>query len=276
MKQTELLRLAVCISQGKYKEAQAICRSMPKQEKRGTWGYYGIKFADWLDNTDNKPNCTIFQKGNSKLPFYAFSAFPIVTCIGMGACGDWCYSLKAWRYPTAYFRQAYNTVMIREQSRHIAEAWHKLPKGATVRLYVDGDIDSTRTLAFWMELLRARPDVKAYGYSKSWPLFLAYAKANNFPANYKLNLSGGSRYNGEYLQAMQRLDCVRGEFVAFKVPTKQKENATRYRREVAHAAKDAGHGKVFVCPGKCGECARGKHACGSDKFDGVTVAIGIH
>ena len=244
------------------------------QDRGGDWQRYANKFLEFLE--DGKPRFTVFMEGNSKLPFYAFSALPIITCPGFGECAAWCYSFKAWRYPAAFFRQLQNTVLILQGQDILKSEFDKLPKGIVLRLYVDGDIDSTRTLAFWMELLRARPDVKAYGYSKSWPLFLAYAKANNFPANYKLNLSGGSRYNGEYLQAMQRLDCVRGEFVAFKVPTKQKENATRYRREVAHAAKDAGHGKVFVCPGKCGECARGKHACGSDKFDGVTVAIGIH
>ena len=76
---------------------------------------------------------------------------------------------------------------------------------------------------------------------------------------------------------MKKLDCVRGEFVAFKVATKQKKNAKQYAREVKQAAKQAGHEKVFVCPGQCGECVRGGvHACGSDKFNGVSVAIGIH
>ena len=274
MKQTELLRLAVCISQGKYKKAQAICRSMPKQEKRGTWGYYGIKFADWLDNTDNKPNCTIFQKGNSKLPFYAFSAFPIVTCIGMGACGDWCYSLKAWRYPTAYFRQAYNTVMIREQSRHIAEAWHKLPNGVTVRLYVDGDIDSMATLRYWFGLLAERPDLSTYGYSKSFALFTAYK--GEWPTNYKLNLSSGSKY--PVTDALRALPIVRGEFRAVSIPKRLagKYGDKEYKRAVIDSAKAEGI-KGFVCPGKCGTCTpKHGHACGSDRFAELPILIGIH
>jgi hypothetical protein len=34
---------------------------------------------------------------------------------------------------------------------------------------------------------------------------------------------------------------------------------------------------VFVCAGKCGDCLPdGTHACGSDRFRGVTIAIGVH
>ena len=243
-------------------------------ERGGDWKRYGDKFLLFLDS--GKPQFTIYAEGNSKLPFYAFSALPVITCPGFGECGEWCYSFTAWRYPAAFFRQLQNTWLIIHDRQTLANAFHALPHGIVFRLYVDGDIDSTQTLTFWMDLLRQRADIKAYGYSKSWPLFLSYAKQNEFPANYRLNLSGGSRYGAEYLQAMQDLDCTRGEFVAFNVATKQKKNPAQYKREVMRAAKDAGHEKVFVCPGKCGECARGKHACGSNKFDGVTVAIGIH
>ena len=243
-------------------------------DRGGDWQKYGEKLLRFLD--DGKPRFTIYAKGNSKLPFYAFSALPIITCPGFGECGQWCYSFTAWRYPAAFFRQLQNTWLILHDRETLAREFHALPHGVVFRLYVDGDIDSTQTLSFWMELLRQRADIKAYGYSKSWPLFLSYAKQNKFPPNYKLNLSGGSRYGEEYLRAMKQLDCVRGEFVAFNVATKQKKNPAQYRREVSRAAKDAGHARVFVCPGKCGECARGKHACGSQKFDGVPVAIGIH
>jgi hypothetical protein len=243
-------------------------------ERGGDWKRYGDKFVAFLDTGDTQ--FTVYMKGNSKLPFYAFSALPIITCPGVGACGDWCYSFKAWRYPAAYFRQLQNTVLILHQRETLARQFAKLPAGVVFRLYVDGDIDSLRTLGFWMELLRTRPDVAAYGYSKSWPLFLSYAASNKFPPNYKLNLSGGGRYGEDYKRAMLALDCVRGEFVAFKVATRQKANPTQYRRDVAQAAKAAGHERVFVCPGKCGECANGAHACGSAKFAGVAVAIGIH
>tara|TARA_R110002020_G_scaffold330688_2_gene546313 strand:+ start:699 stop:1571 length:873 start_codon:yes stop_codon:yes gene_type:complete len=258
------------------------------EDRGGDWQRYGARFLEFLD--DGTPRFTVYKEGNSKLPFYAFSALPIITCPGFGDCGKWCYSFTAWRYPAAYFRQLQNTFLIINAPEILADEFRALPRDIDFRLYVDGDIDSAKTLGFWMELFRDRPDVRAYGYSKSWPLFLAYAKTNQFPPNYKLNLSGGSRYGEDYLRAMQQLDCVRGEFVGFDVetafpsqkllaksPREYKAQLGQYKREVMSAAIDAGHEKVFVCPGKCGECVRGGiHACGSSKFDGVTVAIGIH
>jgi len=49
-------------------------------------------------------------KGNKKLPFFAYSELPMATCPGAGACSNWCYSFKAWRYPAAFGRQFLNTL----------------------------------------------------------------------------------------------------------------------------------------------------------------------
>lgn len=49
-------------------------------------------------------------KGNSKLPFAAYSEFPLATCIGAGACWQYCYSFKALRYPAAFRRLFLNTL----------------------------------------------------------------------------------------------------------------------------------------------------------------------
>lgn len=61
--------------------------------------------------------------GNQKLPFVSYSELPMATCPGAGACGvykkdqqsgapasGWCYSFKAWRYPSAFLRQFLNTL----------------------------------------------------------------------------------------------------------------------------------------------------------------------
>ena len=272
--QKQLLKIAkLATNQNTKPLRQALIELM--SERGGDWEKYGHKMLAFLE--DGVPRFTVFAKGNSKLPFYAFSALPIITCPGFGDCGSWCYSFKAWRYPAAFFRQLQNTILILRGQKTLAALFQALPKIFDFRLYVDGDFDSLATMRFWFNQLELRPDIRAYGYSKSWPLFLSYNASEIFPKNYKLNLSGGSRYNGEYLAKMKQLDCVRGEFVAFKVSTKQKKNAKKYAREVKQAAKQAGHKKIFVCPGKCGDCVRGGgHACGNEKFNGVSVAIGIH
>jgi len=272
--QSEQKTLAHLIGSGEYAKAQAICRSLPGTDQ-GTWGYYGERFADWLDDQDQSPGCTIFQKGNAKLPFYAFSAFPIVTCqIGMGLCENWCYSLKAWRYPTAFFRQAYNTVLIKEQSKHLANAWLRLPADVTVRLYVDGDIDSMSTLKFWFNLLAIRSDLNAYGYSKSFALFTSYK--GEWPNNYKLNLSSGSKH--PVTDKLRALPIVRGEFRAVHVHKHLagKYSNPEYKRAVRDSARSEGIEKGFVCPGKCGPCTKKGHACGLDTFKDVNILIGIH
>ena len=48
------------------------------------------------------PRFTVFARGNSKLPFLAWSSLPgRGFCHGAGACLDFCYSFKAHRYPAA-------------------------------------------------------------------------------------------------------------------------------------------------------------------------------
>lgn len=256
-----------------------------------SWAYHAKRLADWLgdDMADAAP-FTIFARGNSKLPFYAFSALPLVSCPGMGACSKFCYSLRAWRYPAAFFRQLQNLLLIKQapddkrfnQTNLIADAFRKLPTAATLRLYVDGDIDSGDTLAFWFNLLRERGDVQAYGYSKSWHVFLKFHADNgpaSFPTNYRLNLSSGSRYGADIAERMQALPCVRGEFVAVPSTVKQAKDGSNWREYAASVRASAlttGHGRVFVCPGKCGTCTAAGHACGLGSFNGVKIAIGIH
>lgn len=268
------MRLATLASNGERDKLRAAVLRLGR-ERGGDWQRYGKKLAAFLK--DGVPRFTVFREGNSKLPFFQFSALPILTCPGFGDCGKYCYSFKGWRYPAALYRQIQNTILVKFQRATLAAYFAQLPQGVVVRLYVDGDIDSMGTLRFWFQMLEARPDLKAYGYSKSWPLFLSYAaKGGTFPANYRLNISGGSRFGGEMLEKVKALPCVRGEFLAFPVATREKADRAQYRRELKQAAKAAGLARHFVCPGKCGECANGAHACGSDKFKGVPVVIGIH
>ena len=254
---------------------------------------YARLAAFWYGDADSSKNGSydVFAiDGNNKLPFSAFSSLPIITCPGLGECLKWCYSLKAWRNPHAFMRQLVNTLRLVDGGQHIVKAWQALPANDIVRLYVDGDIDSNKTLAFWFSLLEMRPDILAYGYSKSWPLFLSWeAKGRSFPSNYVLNLSGGSKYGKDMREAMERLPIARGEFLALKTAVKMPAGKTSqeirqspewpaYAAAVRQAAAAAGMGKVYVCPGKCGDCTLAKpvsHACGNLKV-GIPVVIGLH
>lgn len=258
-----------------------------------SWKKESLKLAMWLDSgMKAEPIYKVFSKGNMKIPFKEFSTLPIVTCPGFGDCGNInfklgtnekyelknipCYSFKCWRYASPFFRQLQNTVLMLGQSEHITKAWHAIGENETIRLYCNGDIDSMKTLEFWIDRLRERPDIQAYGYSKSWALFLSYK--GEWPKNYFLNLSSGSRYDDTTRQKMEALPIVRGEFIALEVPhkLKGKYDNPEYKQELRKVAKLQGIEKPFLCSGKCGDCTKKGPACALDTFAKIPIVIGIH
>ena len=237
------------------------------------------------------PSYEIFSlKGNSKLPFLAFSSLPGESCPGAGDCLNFCYSFKSWRYSSAFFRQLQNFMLL--QNYHgrkliLQDFDDKIEKiqrskkyaGGKIdcRLYVDGDFKNIADLSFWMESLKDRPIVSAYGYSKSFAIFLAYNINNTFPRNYVLNISSGHKYGESMVNYMKELTCTRGEFIA--IPAKKNHDIFNVmdRKILLKSFKELTGRKAFACPGKCGDCNVNGHVCGSkDKFNNVAVIIGVH
>lgn len=248
---------------------------------RGWHGWFH-RIADWIDGGMNgKTPFNVFVKGNGKLPFWSISTLPGATfCPGAGDCLNWCYSFKSWRNPPAFGRQLVNTLLMRHRLDTIEAAWLKLPTAHHVRLYVDGDIANVKELCWWMNMCAKRPDLKAYGYSKSFNVFLkADADGIDWPENYVLNLSGGHKYNDTIVERMKKLPITRGEFIGLDIGRKvrSKDHGTpEVNKALREAAKAMGMGKVFTCPGKCGECTLKDHACGSKRFNGIPVVIAVH
>ena len=203
-------------------------------------------------------------RGNGKLPFLHISTLPGAGhCPGAGECLKFCYSFKAWRYPYGFARQFINSALL-STAEGRAAVLASLDKATarqdsiTVRLYVDGDFSSAEILEYWMHALRARPKIRAYGYSKSFKLFAAYA--GPWPANYVLNVSSGHNGTASDVAAVRALPITRGDFIAVADVT----------------ATKAEHGsKVFVCPLKCGDCLGGAHACGQLAIS-KPIIIGVH
>jgi hypothetical protein len=217
------------------------------------------------------PHYAIFAQGNGKLPFWAFSTLPAVTCPGAGACISWCYSFSAWRYPAAFCRQVQNAYFMRFHPEQIMDCFAQL--SGDVRLYVDGDFSSLQDVDFWMECIRANEQTRVYGYSKSFAALLAYPDI--FPANYLLNISGGHNSNAETIERVKQLPITRGEFIAVSIGRKVKGNE-HGTAAVNAAIRKAFTGKVFPCPGTCGTCTGKGHACGLPQLKGITIAIAIH
>lgn len=221
---------------------------------------------------DGRPKFSIFKKGNSKLPFYAFSTLPGVTCPGAGACIDFCYSYRAWRYPASFMRQVQNAYLLRFHKPVIAAAMSTLPGAYDMRLYVDGDFSSADDVDFWMMQLKNYPQANAYGYSKSFSALLEYDQKNAWPENYTLNISSGHNSGAAIVQKIEALPITRGHFVAVAVGFKP-EHGTKKTNDAIRAKFDT---KIFPCPGKCGTCTSAGHACGMPKMSGRIIAIAIH
>lgn len=235
-----------------------------------------------------EPAIRMFYEGNDKLPFHTWSTLPIFTCPGAGECAVWCYSLTAWRVAGPWCRQAQNTLLLRFDKGPIERSFAAIPPDRVLRLYVDGDFDSVDTFDFWMRLLLGRPDLSAYSYSKSWDVIWEWwhAVGKRWPTfpHYWLNLSSGGKAQKVSREEMLSLPFCRGEYLAlpvdFRRPDRSHLDSRRYQdREYHRAVREAGQRiglKVFSCPGECGPCCGGEHACGSAKFKGVVIANGIH
>ena len=302
------IKLAALGVAGDFAKLSLALRDIERQgdvDEPRTWEYFARRFRLWIESglTGPVPFSIFAEKGNKKLPFFAFSSLPGFDCPGAGAClfGDrpkgkgkefwkgWCYSFTAWRYPAAFLRQLQNSILLRFGNQIIESAWERIPANKILRLYVDGDFYSLATLRFWMRLVRERPDLDVYGYSKSWQLFLALDKQGfAWPSNYMLNLSSGSKHGDALRARMEKLSCVRGDFVAVPVnrkwidskayQDKGNEGSKEYRAEVLQVLRETHpNEKHFACPGNCGNCIpNGKQACGNKDLSGVVIGIGIH
>lgn len=217
--------------------------------------------------------------GNEKLgkTIVAFSSLPGVTCPGAGDCLVFCYSFRAWRYPAAFARMIQNAFLMRFAKHTILSAFQALPHGADFRLYVDGDFANGVDVAFWMNTLSMRPDINAYGYSKSFAALLGYdATGAQWPKNYMLNLSSGHNASPAMVEYVRALPITRGEFIAVSIGKKVK-SADHGTPETNRAIRAAmGATKIFPCPGACGKCTGKGHACGLPALKGITIAIAIH
>ena len=229
--------------------------------------------------TSMQPAYSVFAlNGNSKLPFVSFSSLPGVTCPGAGACLDFCYSFRAWRYPAAFMRQCQNAFLLRHNQPCIVQALQAANdtfKGEAydVRLYVDGDFAGVADVHFWFDTIKAFPLAKVYGYSKSFAEILSYEGI--YPSNYMLNISGGHNASFETIEKVKALPITRGEFIAVSIGKKVK-STDHGTAETNKALRASFKIKAFPCPGTCGTCTGKGHACGMQALKGVPIIIAMH
>ena len=224
------------------------------------------------------PQYSIFAlSGNSKLPFIAFSTLPGVTCPGAGACLDFCYSFRAWRYPAAFMRQCQNAWLMKYNKPAISNAFSTVDatfnNAYDMRLYVDGDFSSVNDVNFWFNEIANKPNARVYGYSKSFIEILSCTVA--MPINYMLNISSGHNAPASIIDKVKALSITRGEFIAVSIGRKIKGNE-HGTVAVNKALREAYGAKAFPCPGTCGTCTGKGHACGMQSLKNIPIIIAIH
>lgn len=110
-------------------------------------------------------------KGNNKIGknVYTFSTTPGLpenggTCPGASEwCIAHCYAARLQRYPSAAARWAENAQAVD------AGLMPEVPaKAREYRIHVAGDFDSVPYIEAWIALAESRPDVKFWGYTRSW------------------------------------------------------------------------------------------------------------
>jgi len=224
------------------------------------------------------PSFAVFAKsGNKKLPFVSFSTLPGVTCPGAGDCINFCYSFSAWRYPSAFARQAQNAYLMRFNRDVIADTLQeydsKASKAYDLRLYVDGDFSSSTDVDFWFSLIKYTPKARVYGYSKSFDLLASYE--GEFPSNYVLNISSGHNADEALLARVRALPITRGDFIAVNIGRKVR-SSEHGTAPINKALRQVFTTKAFICPGKCGTCTGKGHACGVPSLKGLPIIIAVH
>ena len=284
----KLANLAIDTSKDSIQEIYNFCENIADiNANYRSWNGAAAKMLPFLQSiiNDETPAAAfeIIQDKNGKLPFLNYSSCPIVNCPGAGECKVYCYSLRAWRYPMAFFRQLQNTILERNNFEVITAAILDKINGSgfknkskiDFRLYVDGDFPTYKILDHWLNFLAVNPRLAVYGYSKSLHLFQERIKAGDqWPNNYVLNLSNGGLYDSLHSELMQHVQ-VRGKFYAVSIgrKTKPQKLTTAERVKIRKQAEN----KVFICPGLCGSCTSAGHACGNISiFKNKDIVIPIH
>jgi hypothetical protein len=270
--------------------AEGTTVSVPKEIKTASphWQNCFANFVLWQRSLVNGDEAGIADgvkgkafaaNGNKKLPFLSWSSMPLLDCGGAGECKNFCYSLKGWRNVHPFFRQLRNSLLQRFRFDLIEDELNRVLKTKQFapqskidfRLFVDGDFDSVETVDKWMTLLRNKPQLATYGYSKSWEELASYA--GEWPSNYRLNLSNGSRFNeaSGIARRVLALPITRGWFKAIGSKGGIEYDTVEYRAKARQVAKEAGLKRVFVCSGLCGSCTPQGHFCGSDNKADVVI-----
>lgn len=119
---------------------------------------------------DRRSRISRWGRGNSKLGpgVYTFDRLPgkgVGTCPGSTEeCESICYAKRL-----AYNEPVWDLLRRNSEKAWIHDENDPLPADARiVRIHVSGDFDKPEYVQAWITLVRERPDVRFFGYTRSW------------------------------------------------------------------------------------------------------------
>jgi hypothetical protein len=135
---------------------------------------------------------TYISEGNAKTECFSFDLPARDTCPGRTEfCASKCYAAKlSSAYPNVGRKYERNKAFA-ESANFIRHMIANIPYGRDFRIHVSGDFYSWQYVQAWVEIVKARRDVRFYAYTRSWRdsvIWFDLQKLGAF-SNMTLNLS---------------------------------------------------------------------------------------
>ena len=162
-----------------------------KREKEMAAKYKNVP----VENIPLEDLWVFMSKGNLKLSkkIKIFNLPAIKTCPNSSQCAKFCYARKAERqYPAVRFARERNLRLAKEAPESLKkQILSKLESGDIVRIHESGDVFSQAYLDMWFEIVKERPDVRFYTYTKTMDIW-DWGKIKSLPNfNVVNSLPGG-------------------------------------------------------------------------------------
>lgn len=115
------------------------------------------------------PDLYHVSKGNSKTECYSFDLPAKITCPGMTkACGDKCYAASMMRIYKGVAAKYARNLELANSDDFVMRMVRDIPPRCEFRIHVSGDFYSAEYVDKWIEIVKRRPDVTFYSYTRSW------------------------------------------------------------------------------------------------------------
>ena len=129
------------------------------------------------------------SEGNEKTGCFSFDLPSKRTCPGKtNLCSSKCYAALLEKIYPAVAKKYDANLEFTYSDNFVAYMVLNIPQGCEFRIHVSGDFYSEEYIAKWSEIVKARPDVTFYAYTRSWRTNL-WSKIQELSASSNININ---------------------------------------------------------------------------------------